>query len=198
MLGWWTQPEPGIGRWETNDPNEAKKYTKSEAVAVAKCLTTVKFPGRDIWIATEHLDFPAAPQPPAPESGPYKTELIKSNTYYDDLRDSGPTIKTEDYSTGGSGPEYGTEDLNAAFAAGSATKQAEVEGLKKALEDMIPECISCGKPTANYVCDDGFVCNTECFMAHFPDSEIEVSDIEIETDGRVLNALTALSNLGKG
>jgi hypothetical protein len=54
--GWWTMPKRGMGGWITTDPNQAKKYTESEARAVAEALSYFPTPFRwSEWKAAEHI-----------------------------------------------------------------------------------------------------------------------------------------------
>jgi len=54
--GWFAAPAFGVGGWNTSDPNEAKRYTQSEAEAVAHALTYFHAPfNYSNWIATEHM-----------------------------------------------------------------------------------------------------------------------------------------------
>lgn len=59
---WFSLPDSGMGGWATNDPLEARRYTKGEAVAVAEALTyfRVPYPGVTKWKATEHVFLDAA------------------------------------------------------------------------------------------------------------------------------------------
>jgi hypothetical protein len=53
--GWWTCPQKGMGGWLTANALEAKRYTESEARAVAEALSYFPAPFRwSKWVATEH------------------------------------------------------------------------------------------------------------------------------------------------
>ena len=57
--GWWyAAPPEGVGGWRTQDPLQAKRYTKGQAEAVAQALTYFHLPFPDSqWVATEHLSI---------------------------------------------------------------------------------------------------------------------------------------------
>lgn len=59
--GWYTAPKEGVGGWITTNPLEAKRYTRSEAIAVAQALSYFHVPFRwSKWRATEHAFMPQA------------------------------------------------------------------------------------------------------------------------------------------
>lgn len=54
--GWFTAPEKGTGGWLTENPNQAKLYTREEAEAVAQALSYFPAPFKySKWAATEHV-----------------------------------------------------------------------------------------------------------------------------------------------
>lgn len=54
--GWFTAPPLGVGGWLTENPLEAKRYTRAEAEAVARALTYFHSPFTwSEWKATEHV-----------------------------------------------------------------------------------------------------------------------------------------------
>lgn len=73
--GWWSQPPKGIGGWLTQDPEQAKRYTKTEAEAVAAALSYFPTPFRwSNWVATEHIFMDATADSSVPEHSESRSE----------------------------------------------------------------------------------------------------------------------------
>jgi hypothetical protein len=56
--GWWVGPPKGEGGWRTENAWAAKRYTETEAKAVAAALDYFPAPHRwSHWVATEHVFY---------------------------------------------------------------------------------------------------------------------------------------------